>query len=314
MLKVLIFLAFASLIDCHDPHISERLIRMPNGDERELVSIDLRKRDGSEDIKLLAQVRFHLNASQLYVNGNPIRHNAVTQLRMRVTIIEIENGVRREPRLAPVIFRVLVVEKNNGNGGKQVIVEEEFIQVEENEVMQVEIKQIVWDAGKPMALGSILYKDSRIRSTSQDDDHHLFVADRNVSPHLPNERGYMDEWKHRHHHGQHHGHHHHHGHWRIMCWFRRLSMFGKICVVCACVVTLISFILSAIVCWKRHCHRRHPKTLVMMPMDNSIIVDPFVVKSDEKKTPLKAPDNDFHMEFSDDCHVDVSDKKKLVEE
>ena len=60
--------------------------------------------------------------------------------------------------------------------GKQVIVEEEFIQVEENEVMQVEIKQIVRDAGKPMALGSILYKDSRIRSTSQDDDHHLFVA------------------------------------------------------------------------------------------------------------------------------------------
>jgi len=313
MLKFLIFLAFASLVHCHDPHISERLIRMPNGDERELVSIDLRKRDGSEDIQLLAQVRFHLNASQLYVNGNPVRHNAVTQLRMRVSIVEIENGVRREPRLAPVIFRVLVVEKNKANGGKQVIVEEEFIQVEEDEVMQVEIKQIVWDAGKPMALGSILYKDSKIRSRSQDDDHHLFVADRDAIPRLPNEQGYMDEWKHRHHHGRHHGHHHHHGHWRIMCWFRRLSMFGKICVVCACVVTLISFILSAIVCWKRHCHRPHPKTLVMMPMDNSIIVDPFVVKGEEKKSPISAPLDEFHMEFSDDCHVDVSDKKKLVE-
>ena len=59
MLKVIIFLAFASLIECHDPHISERLIRMPNGDERELVSIDLRKRDGSEDIKLLVSIFGH---------------------------------------------------------------------------------------------------------------------------------------------------------------------------------------------------------------------------------------------------------------
>ena len=43
--------------------------------------------------------------------------------------VEIENGVRRAPRLAPVIFRVLVLEKASPSGGKQVVVEEQFTQV-----------------------------------------------------------------------------------------------------------------------------------------------------------------------------------------
>ena len=53
----------------------------------------------------------------------------------------------------------------------------------------------------------------------------------------------------------------------------------------------------------------------MMPMDDSIIVDPFEVKDigGDKKTPLAAAP-EFHMEFSDDCLVNVSDKKKLVED
>ena len=58
MLKFTIplFLAFATLVVCHEPGISETLMQMPNGDERELVSIDLRKRDGSEDIKLMVSL------------------------------------------------------------------------------------------------------------------------------------------------------------------------------------------------------------------------------------------------------------------
>ena len=42
--------------------------------------------------------------------------------------------------------------------------------------MQVEIKQIVWNDGKAMGAGSILFKDSHIRTMSEDDDHHLYVA------------------------------------------------------------------------------------------------------------------------------------------
>ena len=59
-LSILVFLGLANLVLSHDPHISEQLIRLPNGDERELVSIDLRKRDGSEDIKLLVTIYFKL--------------------------------------------------------------------------------------------------------------------------------------------------------------------------------------------------------------------------------------------------------------
>jgi len=298
-------LVFASLVISHEPEISETFLRMPNGDEREIVSIDLRKKDGSEDIKLMAQVRFHLDLNQIKVNGHPIRHNVVTQLRMRVTIVEIENGIRKDPRLAPVIFRVLVLENHRADGSKQVIVEEEFIKVEEDEVMQVDIKQIVWDGVKRMPTASIAYKDSWIRAKSINDDHHLLVPDRQFRPRLPNEHGYMDM--------NFHHHHHHHGHWRIMCWFRRLSMFGKIAVVCAGVVTLISLFLSLVICFKRHCHTHH-KTLVMVPMDNSVVVDGCDdVEKDTSKLPTTDPSaGDFHMELND-CYIDVSDKKKLVE-
>jgi hypothetical protein len=278
---------------------------MPNGDESEIVSIDLRKRDGSEDIKLMAQVRFHLNVNQIYVNGHPIQHNVVTQLRMKVTIIEIENGIQRDPRMAPVIFRVLVLENHKTNGGKQVIVEEEFIKVEEDEVMQVDIKQVVWDGTKRLPMVAIAYKDSWIQGKPVVNDQIISVPDRTLEPRLPDEHGYMErEFDH------HHRHHHHRSHWKIMCWFRRLSMFGKIAVVCAGVVTILSLILSLIICWKRHCNPHTHKTLVMVPMDNSVIVD-----GCDEKDPTKLPttDGDFHMELND-CYIDVSDKKKLVEE
>lgn len=282
-------------------------MRLPNGDESEIVSIDLRKRDGSEDIKLLAQLRFHLNENQVYVNGHPVRHNVVSQLRMRVTIVEIEKGIKKEPRLAPVTFRVLVLE-NDVNGEKQITVEEEFIKVEQNEVMQVDIKQIVWNGDKRLPLASISYEDSKIHHRPHMHDHHEFVEDNTFKPHLPNENGYAQRNGHHH---RHHGHHHHHpGHWRVVCWFRRLSVGGKIAVISAGIVTFLSLLLSVIICWKRHCHTQR-SVHIEVPMDNTIVVD----GCDEKEKDLtKVPSDggEFHMEINDDCYVDVDDKKTLV--
>ena len=49
-------------------------------------------------------------------------------------------------------------------------------------------------------------------------------------------------------------------------------------------------------------------------MDNSVVVDGCDGTAPEKKIPTEAPHDEFHMELADDCCVDVSDKKKLVEE
>lgn len=317
MLKHAIFLlvACSSIVFCHRPDIFANFVRMPNGDESELVSIDLQKRDGSEDIKLLAQLRFHLNENQVYVNGHPVRHNVVSQLRMRVTIIEIEGGVKKEPRLAPVTFRVLVLERDV-NGQKEIFLEEEFIKVEQDEVMQVDIKQIVWTGGKRRPMTSISYEDSKIHKRPHVHDFHELVQDHGFRPHLPNEHGYGDFERHHHGHRHHHRHHHEKHHWRIICWFRRLSIGGKIAVITAGVVTFLSLVLSMVICWRRHCHHhRHPhNTLhIEVPMDNSVVVDG---SEDKEKDLTKIPyeDGEFHMEVCDnECVVDVDDKQKLVE-
>lgn len=301
-LYAIALVACAGFSLCHRPEILANFRRLPNGDESELVSIDLQKRDGTEDIKLLAQLRFHLSANQIYVNGHPIRHNVVSQLRMRVEIVEIERGIRKEPRLAPVTFRVLVLENPLANGDKQITVEEEFIKVEQNEVMQVDIKQIVWNGGNRLPMTSISYEDSNIIRAAREQDHHEFVQDHAFKPRLPNEHGYanIDETRYP-------------DHWRVACWFRRLSFGGKVAVICAGVVTFLSLVLSISICWKRHCTRQ--RTLhIEAPMDNSVVGMGCDDKdASEKDMKPSKDDKEFHMEFND-CYIDVSDKKKLVEE
>lgn len=303
---LLVYIACAGIALAHRPEILANFRRLPNGDESELVSIDLQKRDGSEDIKLLAQLRFHLDTNQIYVNGHPIRHNVVSQLRMRVTIVEVERGIRKEPRLAPVTFRVLVLEDPLPNGQKRITVEEEFIKVEENEVMQVEIKQIVWNGGNRLPMTSISYEDSKIHHRSSEQDHHEFVQDHAFRPHLPNEHGYAEYETHQYHHR------HHHGHWRVACWFRRLSFGGKVAVICAGVVTFLSLVLSISICWKRHC-ARHRTLHIEAPMDNSVVGMGCDDTTTEKDIKPSNDDKEFHMEM-DDCYIDVSDTKKLVVE
>jgi len=308
-LTITLLVACSSLVFCHRPDISANFVRMPNGDESELVSIDLQKRDGSEDIKVVAQLKFHLSENQVFVNGHPVRHNVVSQLRMRVTIIEIENGIQKASRLAPVTFRVLVLE-NDVNGQKEIIVEEEFIKVEQDEVMQVDIKQIVWNGGKRLPMTSISYEDSKIHKRPHIHDHHEFVEDPAFKPHLPNENGYAEYERHHGHHRHHHHHRHGKNHWRIVCWFRRLSIGGKIAVISAGVVTFLSLVLSMVICWRRHCHTQ--KTIhIAAPLDSSIVID---ASDDKEKDLSKIPyeDGEFHMEV-DQCIIDVDDKKKLVE-
>jgi len=307
MLRFIFLLACASLVISHQPDISEKVVHLPNGDESEIVSIDLRKGDGTEDIKLMARVRFHLHANQIYINGQPVRHNVVTRLRMRVTITEIENGVQINPRLAPVIFRVLVLEHHKNDGSKQIIVEEEFIKVEEDEVMQVDVKQVVWDGANRHPSVSIMYKDSHLQQKPIGDDHRVFVTDHMLKPHLPNEHGYMGMDYHRHHHGPHHGpqHHHHHHHqrnWRNM---------GTITMGCAGIVTVI-LLISLILCWRRHCIN-HPKAVLLAPKDKNVVVDG--CHNNDEKNVRRIPtsdDDEFHIQMND-CYIEVSDKKSLVE-
>jgi len=310
-LAIVLLVACANAVFSHKPAVSETLIRMPNGDENEIVSIDLQKRDGSEDIKLTAQLRFHMNEGrQMHVNGHRVPHNTVTQLQMHVTIVEIERGVRKEPRLAPVVFRVLVLEKEDANGGQQVVVEEEFVKVEENEVMQVDIKQVVWDGIHLLPkTASIAYKNSFIRRKPLAQDQHLFV------PRLPEDDEVTKHHRHRPHptrphHGGHRHHHHHRGHWRIVCWFHRLPLFGKIAVLVVGVFTLLMVTLTMIVCCKKHCHKHHPRVITVQPMtDDSVVVGGC---GEKEKFPYSAAEGEFHMEFND-CYVHVSDKKNLVE-
>jgi hypothetical protein len=321
MLKYLLLACFISLGFCHLPNIAVLEERMPNGDENEIVSIDLKKVDGTEDIKLMAQLRFHLNHSQVFVNGHPIIHNVVNSLRMRISIIEIEAGIQRKPRLAPVTFRVLVLETTSDNGNKQLRVEEEFVKVEQYEVLQVDIKQIVWEGSNRLPMTTISFQDSFIHRQPHEQDRRVFVTDPDFKPRLPahglkgDEGGYDSYHPHHHeHHKHHHRHHRHHRHHsRVLCWFSRLSIGGKIAVICAAVVTFLGLLSSLIICWKRHCHHRR-NMHVNAPMDDFVEVEASNENDADKKdlTKVTTDDGQFHMEINA-CFVDVDDKKALVE-
>jgi len=342
--KAVFVACFVSVALCHEADLSILDERMPNGDESEIVSIDLKKKDGSEDIKVMAQLKFHMKENQIYVNGHPIVHGIVNSLRMRISIVEIEKGIKRAPRLAPVTFRVLVLEKQAANGKKQLIVEEEFVQVEEFEVLQFDVKQVIWEGSNRKHI-VVTLDDSVIHGLAVEKDHRVLVVDPEFKPHLPShplvggedlvdddddedddDDDDDDDEKHRHHgkhgkhgnhshhghhgHGKHHGRHHHHHrhHSRFLCWFVRLPIVGKITVVCATVLTMFGLIASMIVCYKRQCSRTR-NVHVIAPIDDFIEVD----GCDDKKEMSKESSDDghFHMEINE-CYVDVDDKKDLV--
>jgi len=285
MLKFLLLTCLVGIGLADLPDVDVRDERMPNGDEDEMVSVDLKTLNGDKEIFMNARLRVHLIKGQVHVNGHPVVHNIVNAIHMDVTIIEIENGVRAEPRFAPVMFRVLVQEIAGSNGNDRLITEVEFMEVGENEVNQVDVKQIIWEGSNRLPDTSISTQDSVIRQRPRADDKHVHVSHHRPGPYHPH---------HKHRHGK--------SGKKSRCWYHHLGRRLRIALIAAAVFCLISLLILTIVCWRR---RRINGLKVAVPEPNSVEVQ--TEKNDEKKLPIS--DGEFHMEVNQGY---VGDKAELI--
>lgn len=97
-------------------------------------------------------------------------------LSSHIFLVEIEKGVKKAQRLAPVQIRVLIAEETLSNGNKLLLVEEEFVKVEEFEVIQVDVKQIIWEGSVRRPVTSKPLKKSQVHSMSRNNDKHMFTG------------------------------------------------------------------------------------------------------------------------------------------
>jgi len=243
------------------------------GDESELVSIDLKRKDGKEDIKLIAQMRIHLVEGKVHLNGNMLKHGVVIRIEMRLTIIEFENGIQKAGKLKAVQLRVLVLETTAANGNKVLMVEEEFMQVEDYEVLQVDVKQVIFESMVRKPVTVISLSESKIHAKPKKQDHHVSFKD-----HPQNGVQQADQ---------------------IMSWQAKylLSLaFGFL--------TMLAIALLYVRYTERKLQRQNWP--VLRPIDDTVTVD----MEEEKKE--KTDENlEFHFEFENAVVVD--NKKALVE-
>jgi len=291
MLRVL-FIAFcASVVWCIESEISVKDEKMTNGEENEIVSIDLKRHDGN---RLIAQLRIHLNKNKVHVNGHPLKHEVVNHVNMRVSIMEYKEDIRMELHLAPSKFRILITEKPGLNGNKILTAELEFTEVERFAVVQVDVKQIIWEGTKRRPLTSISLQESTIHNRPNKFDHHVLYPDEEFKPRLPtgliggNDYYEVSESK-------------------IICWFNQLSLGGKIAILCSATLTFLVSLLTLITCWKRHFHQRNFN--VQIPIDD--LVEVIDNETDKKKTTIRCDNEEFHLEM-DNVEIDIDDKKPLV--
>lgn len=288
MLKFLLLTCFVGIGLAHPPDVAVRDQRLANGDEDEMVSVDLKTLGGDKEVYMTADLRVHLIQGQVHVNGHPVVHNIVNKIHMLVSIIEVVNGVKGEARFTPVVFRVFVRAIAGSNGGDdRLITEVEFNEVEENEVHQVDVTQIIWEGSNRLPVTSISTEDSVIRQKSPDDDKHVYVKPHHgpFPPHRHDMRGR---------HGK--------GDKPHRCWYHHLGPRAKMAVIGAAVLCLIIMLVLTIICWRR---RRVNRLKVDVPKPNSVEVQ--TEKDDEKKFPIN--DGEFHMEVN---HAYVGDKVDLI--
>lgn len=197
----------------------------------------------------------------------------------------------------------------------------QFVRVRQFDVLQIDVKQIIWEGSNRKPLTSISIQESAIRHHPSEHDHHIFVPDPGFGPKLPshglrgNVNGYGRHRNHneKHRHDANHFRHHHHRFStgaRVLCWFRRLNIAGKIAVICSAVFLLFGIVVLLVVCCRRYCFRKNP--VLEIPIDNYVEVENVI--SDEKKTAKIDSTNDgvFHMEINS-CAVEFDDKKSLVD-
>ncbi|XP_057306167.1 uncharacterized protein LOC130644537 [Hydractinia symbiolongicarpus] len=296
IVKVFLLTIGLLLVSCDDIKVRVEQEKSANG-ENELISVDLKKKDGTEDIKITALLKFHLIEGFVHLNGNKLIHGVVNFVHLKVTIVEIEKGVKKDPRLAPVQIRVLIAEKTLNNGNKLLLVEEEFVKVEDFEVIQVDVKQIIWEGSVRRPITSKPLKKCKVHSMPRNNDKHMFTGEPKHS-----DEGFNFDNRHKkcHHHKEK----HHHG--KVKCWFHHLSWKSKLALFFVGFLSVIAMVLCCAICAKKRRGRRSLE--VAAPLDDSVAVDMDDVKKVDGKEEKKY---EFHFEF--DNSVVVDDKKALVE-
>jgi len=288
MWKHLLLACLIQLCVSHEPDIDIINERMSNGDESEMVTIDFKPHDGIDDVKMSALLRIHLEKGQVHVNGQPIIHNVVNSIHMYVSIVETEYDVKSDRRFAPALFRILALQDDIS---KKLTTEIEFVQIDDYDVEQVDVKQIIWEGSNRLPMTSVSTQQSLIRHTSPDADKHVFFE------HHQKEHGKHGK------HG-HHGKHGRHGkHGKHPCWFHKLSRRAKIVVIVSAALCLLVLLVLTIVCWRR---RRMNRMNVVVEAPVTVAIE--TEKNVEKDFPTK--EGEFHMEINEGY---VGDKVDLID-
>ena len=91
-------------------------------------------------------------------------------------LVEHQNGIESEPRLAPVHFRVLVLERLGSDGKISLFVEEEFISIEDFKVEQLIVHRVGWENMVKKPTEQLSLMDSNIYQIPKQNDSHRFYG------------------------------------------------------------------------------------------------------------------------------------------
>ena len=306
---------------------------VPDADNvNEFLSVKLSKigENGNKTgVDVTVELRIHVIDGNVHLNGNKMEHNTVNAVHIKLTIVELQNGIASDPRLAPVHLRVLVIERVNMEGRITLFVEEEFISIDNLKVEQVYVHRVGWEDMVKRPTEQVPLANSDIHQKPMENDMHKNYLG---MPQYPDEHGFKYEenamlssffsyhWyechencmhfhcnksKHESYH-HHEKNHHNHGFWhKISCWYRCLNFRSKIALYSVSFLTLIAISLCCCMCIRK---RRMAKVLLLTqtPMNNSVEV------KDDNKDEKKNSDESFDFHFQFDHDVVVSDKEKLI--
>lgn len=69
----------------------------------------------------------------------------------------------------------ILVEENNMNGVQRLLVEEEFIAIDEDVVEQIEVKRLIWKSNVRVSMLTVKLTESHIHQKPRSDDHKMFI-------------------------------------------------------------------------------------------------------------------------------------------
>ncbi|XP_065057109.1 uncharacterized protein LOC135685196 [Rhopilema esculentum] len=176
--------------------------------KNETISIDVTRKssssEGNEKSTMKVSLRVHIVKGGVHINGQKIDHSVVTSVHIRTIVEEVfsDGKVTRKPAMIQV--RAIVSESTNANGVKIFSFQEEIVEVEDDEVDQIEVKEIVLELGDNIneskrTLNIVKISESNIHKHARNKDKHLWAC-RGRLPKVPFHisREEMKRWKHRH--------------------------------------------------------------------------------------------------------------------